>query len=104
MNMTSDEVKKRYDIQNIEILRAIEKKKSVLILCTHYANWEWNTSINNYINAKGYAVYQKIGNVYFDKLIKKIRSKWNTTPIEQKNTVKTVIYNEKIKFWGRMVW
>ncbi len=100
MNMTSDEVKKRYDIQNIEILRAIEKKKSVLILCTHYANWEWNTSINNYINAKGYAVYQKIGNVYFDKLIKRIRSKWNTTPIEQKNTVKTVIYNEKNKIRG----
>ena len=91
MNLTSDEVKKRYDIQNIEVLQAIEKKKSVLILCTHYANWEWNTSINNYLNAKGYAVYQKIGNVYFDKLIKRIRSKWNTTPIEQKHTVKTVI-------------
>ncbi|MGB5646131.1 MAG: lysophospholipid acyltransferase family protein [Muriicola sp.] len=100
MNMTSDEVKKRYDIQNIEILQAIEKKKSVLILCTHYANWEWNTSINNYLNVKGYAVYQKIGNVYFDRLIKRIRSKWNTTPIEQKNTVKTVIYNEKNKILG----
>jgi KDO2-lipid IV(A) lauroyltransferase len=95
MNLTSDEVKRRYDIQNIEVLQAIEKEKSVLIVCTHYANWEWNTSINNYVTAKGYAVYQKIGNVYFDKLIKTLRSKWNTTPIEQKNTVKTIIYNEK---------
>lgn len=100
MNLTQEEVKKRYHIQNIEVLQAIEKKKSVLVVCTHYANWEWNTSINNYITSKGYAVYQKIGNVYFDRLIKRIRSKWNTTPIEQKNTVKAIIYNEKNNIRG----
>lgn len=100
MNLTQEEVKKRYHIKNIEVLQAIEKKKSVLVMCTHYANWEWNTSINNYITSKGYAVYQKIGNVYFDRLIKRIRSKWNTTPIEQKNTVKAIIYNEKNNIRG----
>jgi KDO2-lipid IV(A) lauroyltransferase len=95
MHLSKEEVKKRYDVQNIELIQEIEKEKSILIVCSHYANWEWNVSMNNYVKSKGFAVYQKIGNVYFDRLIKKFRSKWNTTPIEQKETVKAVIRNEQ---------
>ncbi|MEZ4968189.1 MAG: lysophospholipid acyltransferase family protein [Flavobacteriaceae bacterium] len=93
LNLTKEELKERYKIINIEVLQSIVEDKSVLIVCSHYANWEWNVSINNYVDAKGYAVYQKIGNVYFDNLIKKIRAKWNTTLITQQETVKTVYRN-----------
>tara|TARA_R110002049_G_scaffold54988_2_gene152776 strand:+ start:813 stop:1769 length:957 start_codon:yes stop_codon:yes gene_type:complete len=93
LNLSKEELKERYKIVNIEVLQEIVKDKSVLIVCSHYANWEWNVSINNYVNAKGYAVYQKIGNSYFDNLIKKIRAKWNTTLITQQETVKTVYRN-----------
>lgn len=93
LNLSKEELKQRYKIINIEVLQDIVKDKSVLIVCSHYANWEWNVSINNYVNAKGYAVYQKIGNSYFDDLIKKIRAKWNTTLITQQETVKTVYRN-----------
>ena len=93
LNLSKEELKERYKIINIEVLQEIVKDKSVLIVCSHYANWEWNVSINNYVNAKGYAVYQKIGNSYFDDLIKKIRAKWNTTLITQQETVKTVYRN-----------
>lgn len=93
LNLSKEELKERYKIINIEVLQDIVKDKSVLIVCSHYANWEWNVSINNYVNAKGYAVYQKIGNSYFDDLIKKIRAKWNTTLITQQETVKTVYRN-----------
>ncbi|MEE9361029.1 MAG: lysophospholipid acyltransferase family protein [Cellulophaga sp.] len=95
MSLSKDEVKKRYKVKNIEVLQEIEKKKSIIIVCSHYANWEWNVSINNYVNAKGYAVYQKIGNRHFDKLVRTIRAKWNTTLITQNETVKTVIKNAK---------
>ena len=95
MHLSKEQVKKRYNVLNMEVIKEIEKEKSILIVCSHYANWEWNVSMNNYITSKGYAVYQKIGNVYFDRLIKKMRAKWNTTPIEQRETVKTVIRNEQ---------
>lgn len=95
LNLTKEDVKERYAVQNIEVLLEIEKSKSILIVCAHYANWEWNVSINNYVNSKGYAVYQKIGNAYFDRLIKKMRAKWNTTPITQNETVKVVVRNEQ---------
>ena len=95
MSLSKAAVKKRFNVVNIEELKAIEKEKSILLVCAHYANWEWNVSINNLLETKGYAVYQKIANKYFDKWIKSVRSRWNTTPITQKDTVKTVIRNEK---------
>tara|TARA_R110002020_G_scaffold21009_6_gene71396 strand:+ start:54846 stop:55745 length:900 start_codon:yes stop_codon:yes gene_type:complete len=95
MALSKANLEKRFRIENMELLRNLEDKKTVLVLCSHYANWEWNVSINNYIDTKGYAVYQKIGNKYFDRLIKKIRSRWNTVPIQQKDTVKTIIRNEQ---------
>lgn len=95
MHLSKEQIKKRFKVLNIEVINEIEKEKSILVVCSHYANWEWNVSINNYITSNGFAIYQKIENIYFDRLIKKMRSKWNTTPIEQRETVKTVIKNEQ---------
>lgn len=94
-HMSAEEMKKRYKIKNIEVLAAIAKEKTILVPCAHYANWEWNTSLDLHLNSTGYAVYQKIGNPYFNKLIKKIRGKWHTHLITQQETVKTVLMNEK---------
>jgi len=94
MNLSKEEVKKRYHVKNIEVIQEIEKTTSILIVCSHFANWEWNVSMNNYVQSKGYAVYQKIGNDYFDQWIKRVRQRWNTTLITQKQTVKTVLRNK----------
>ncbi len=95
MNLSKAAIKKRYVVENIEVLQKIEKEKSILIVCSHYANWEWNVSINNYVEAKGYAVYQRIVNKYFDRWIKKVRARWNTTLITSENTVKTVVRSKR---------
>lgn len=95
MNMGKADFDRHYQIKNIELLREIAKTKSVLIVCAHYANWEWNVSINNHVTTNGYAIYQKIGNPYFDRLIKRIRGRFNTEPITQKETVRTVMRNEQ---------
>jgi KDO2-lipid IV(A) lauroyltransferase len=95
MNLSKAAVKRKYAVENIELLQELEKGKTVLVVCAHYANWEWNVSINNYVNAKGYAVYQRIGNPYFDNLIRKIRGRWNTTLITMEETVRTVVKNER---------
>lgn len=95
MNLSKEEIKNRYKVTNIEVLHEIEKTKSILIVCAHYANWEWNVSINNYIKSEGYAVYQKIKNKYFDKWIKSTRARFNTTLITQEETVRTVVKNVK---------
>ena len=95
MSLSKEAVKKKYNVTNIEVFQEIEKTKSILIVCSHYANWEWNVSINNYVQSKGYAVYQKINNKYFDTFIRKTRAKWNTELITQQETVKTVVRNHQ---------
>ncbi len=95
MNLSKEEVKKRYRVANIEVLQEIEKEKSILVVCSHFANWEWNVSINNYVRSKGYAVYQKIGNKYFDSWVGRVRARWNTTLITQQETVKMVVGNKQ---------
>lgn len=94
MGIGEKELISRYTLVNREVLQELEKKRSVLVLFSHYANWEWGIITNRFISSKGYAVYQNIGNVYFDRLIKKIRAKWNTTPITQKETTRTLVRNE----------
>jgi len=79
MNLTKEDISKRYVFTNSEVVQEIEKTKSILVVCSHYANWEWNVSLNNHVKSKGYAVYQEIGNKYFDKWTKGLRERWGTT-------------------------
>lgn len=95
LNIGEEELKKRYALPNIDLLLEVEKKRSILVMFPHYANWEWSIIVNRYVTSKGFAIYQKIGNKYFDRLIKKIRAIWNTTPISQKETVITMARNHQ---------
>jgi len=76
MGMSKKEMIKRFQIKNIETLTQFEKQnRSAFIMCGHYASWEWMMSLGYHMNHKGYGIYKPIGNPYFDRLIKRIRSK-----------------------------
>ncbi len=95
MRIEKEELKKRYKLNNLDMLLELEEKNSIIILAPHYGNWEWSTVITDDLRSRGYAVYQKIGNKYFDAMIKKIRAKWNSTLIHQKEMVRTIVRNQK---------
>ncbi len=99
-SLSKSEIAKRYAITNVELLQELEKQKSILVVCSHYANWEWNTSINNHVKSKGYGVYTKISNRYFDAWSRKVRARWNTTLITQQETVKTIVKNKRDNIVG----
>ena len=42
--------------------------------------------LQRYVSHKGYAIYKRIGNKYFDKLVRDIRAKYNTHLITTKET------------------
>lgn len=95
MNISKEEIQKRYQLSNLEVISELEQKKSILVVCSHYASWEWNVSMNNYVKSRGYAVYQRVNNKYFDRWARKVRARWNTTLITQQETVLTVMRNKK---------
>ncbi|MDD7885641.1 lysophospholipid acyltransferase family protein [Flavivirga sp. 57AJ16] len=95
MSISKKELKKRFKITNPEELKRLESlDKSVILIFGHYASWEWSIVLQNYINFKGLAVYKKLANKHFDKLIRGIRSKFNTTLISTKETINIINQNE----------
>lgn len=99
--ISEEELKKRFTFTNLDTVLEVEKQgKSVMLFCAHYANWEWIIILDRFIQFQGYAVYKKIGNPYFDQLIKKIRSRFNTVLVEMKETIKVIRQNEVNKNHG----
>src|SRR6056300_1007386 len=77
MTISKKSLKTRFKITNPEELKRMEKlNKSIILIFGHYASWEWSIVLQNYINYKGYAVYKKLANKHFDKLVRDIRSKF----------------------------
>ncbi|PKB18890.1 lysophospholipid acyltransferase family protein [Flavobacterium sp. 5] len=98
MSISKEEICKRYVFKNFELYAELEKQdKSIAIMCAHYASYEWVVSMNYYTKFKGYGIYKKIKNPYFDKLVHSIRSKYNATLITTKETIPIIANNYRNK-------
>ena len=96
MGISNKSLQRRFVFTNLEVLHRLEEKnESVMLMFPHYASWEWVIALDKHIASKGYAIYQKIGNKYFDKLVRDIREKFGTTLITTKNTKAVVSENKK---------
>lgn len=96
LTITEAEMKKRFTFTNIELLKDLETQgRSVALMCGHYGSWEWIFILQSHIKNKSYAVYKRIENKYFDKLIKGIRAKYNSELITTKEVIPTLL---KTKF------
>ena len=96
MSISSEEMKQRFKITNIELLKEYEQKnKSIILLAAHYASWEWLLSINESTSFKCYGVYKKVNNKYFDAKVRAIRSKFKSVLVTTDNTIALINDNEK---------
>ena len=76
LSISSEEMQKRMVFKNLDVLTQFEKgNRSVIIMCGHYASWEWMLSIGYHTVSQGYGIYTPIMNKYLNKLIIKIRKK-----------------------------
>ncbi len=96
--ISDKEISKRYKFTNIELLNELEaNNKSVLILGSHYANWEWIFCLNLHVKVDGYAVFKRLKNNYFDKKIRETRGRFNTTLVPTQEIFKIIDRNYKSK-------
>ena len=96
MSISKKEIEKRFVFTNMELYHNEEKKgKSIALMIAHYASYEWVISMNHYITFGGYAIYKRIKNKHFDKLVKDIRSKFKAYLITTKETKHVIENNEK---------
>ena len=98
MTISEKEMDKRFVFTNLELYLELEKEqKSIAIMIGHYASYEWVVSMNKHITFKGFAIYKKIANKYFDKLVIDIRSKFKANLITTKQTIPTIEKNARAK-------
>lgn len=95
ISISSEEMNERFVVTNIDLLKEYEKKgKSIILLASHYASWEWLLSINEKTTFKCYGVYKKINNKYFDSKIRAIRSKFKSELVTTDKTVELINKNQ----------
>lgn len=96
LTISKKEIDKRYVFTNLEIYKNLENQnKSIALMMAHYGSYEWAVSINTHLNFSGYAIYKQLSNPYFDKLVRNIRSKFKASLITTKETIPTIIENNK---------
>ncbi len=94
LNITDEEMRRRVEILNTELPeRLASEGKNIFMLLGHMGCWEWYQEVGErYSNPrKGAEIYKHIENRYFSSLMHEIRSRWNTTQIEMKQTVRTIL-------------
>lgn len=93
--VSKEEVYKRYKFPNIQFFDDLYKDgKSVILVGSHYANWEWIMSLDSFIDYKGYAAYTKVSNPYFNNKVLKSRAKFGTNLIQTAKVVGEIQHNQ----------
>lgn len=96
MSISKKEISKRFVFTNFEVYQKLEEQdKSIAMMLAHYASYEWVISMNNYVKFSAFAIYKKIANPYFDKLVRKIRSRFKAELINTKESIPCIIRNKK---------
>lgn len=98
--ISDEEIKKRMKFENPEIINRLTKDgNSCLLSLGHYANWEWVPSIGLYMTpgVTPGLVYKQLHSKAFDRLFLKIRSRFDSVPIEKRRIYRALINarNEK---------
>ncbi len=94
MTISEKEIKERFVFPNLEVYKKLEEQdKSIAMMLAHYASYEWVISMNAYVNFGAFAIYKKIANPHFDKLVRDIRSRFKAFLITTKETIPKIIEN-----------
>ena len=96
LTISEAQMNKRFKFTNVELINDLEKKqRSITLMCGHYGSWEWIFILQKHVKHKGYAVYKRLANKHFDKLVKRIRAKYNSHLITTKETFKILLESKK---------
>jgi len=99
--ISKKQISKQYRFINPELLEELAAKgKSIIIVGSHYGNWEWTVSLNLHIDIPCYATYTKINNQVFENKIKTSRERFGVQMIVKKDTIRNLSKNIREKSVG----
>ncbi|WP_405206040.1 lysophospholipid acyltransferase family protein [Aquimarina sp. LLG6339-5] len=79
LSISEKEIVKRFHITNLDAIVDLENKnKSIIAMMGHYNSYEWTNSIDLISKFRCVGIYKPIKNKYFDKLVHRIRGRFNS--------------------------
>ena len=99
LTIKEDELLARLEVHNADLVNElIEKYGVVLMVSSHQCNWEWQGQVAHFsLNKRLEAVYKPLSNLFFDKLLLRIRSRFGLFPIQMKQVLREMIKRKSIK-------
>jgi len=95
-SISDEEILRRFKLTNPEEMEAfMGRNKNILLMSSHYANFEWLFSLNLRVDHHGFAAYKKVKNKYLNNYIVRSRSRFNTTLIPSKKIIAALNENDK---------
>lgn len=90
-SMSQKEMFRRMRFENLEEVNAVLREgRTVILYLGHYGNWEWVASLPMHLDrsaARG-QIYHKLNNRVFDRLLLRLRSRWEGVNIEMHDTLR----------------
>ncbi|WP_299525900.1 lysophospholipid acyltransferase family protein [Winogradskyella sp.] len=88
LSISKHQLSKRFVLKNAEKIKALEdSENSSILMFGHYASYEWSIMLQSHITIPGLVLYKPIANTYFDNLVRRIRSKYNTELISSRKAI-----------------
>lgn len=99
LTIRREKLQKRYFCSNPELVnRFFEEGKSVILMSSHYNNWEWMVlNLDTLFKHQGIGVGKPNSNKIFEKLINKARTRYGTKVVFADTVRDTFAYYEKNK-------
>jgi KDO2-lipid IV(A) lauroyltransferase len=100
-SISEKEMSKRYTYKNPELVNNFTKQgRSIALVAAHQANWEWSISLPLVLEGNVSGAYTKLGNPYFEKVIRSSREKYGIIGYKTSETVKGMQNNFAEKTQG----
>ena len=94
--MNAKDYHKRFKVKNPELLNSyFERGQSVVVLTSHFNNWEWGNGFPLYLKHRILGVYKPLHNSVFDEFQKNTRSKFGAELVADSKILRRVITAEK---------
>jgi len=94
ININDAEIKRRFEFVNADaILQHYAEKNGVMIMTSHYGNWEWGTNFSLFSDKKvaSCQIYKQLSNVKFNALMYKLRAKHGGINIEKRELLRAIL-------------
>jgi Kdo2-lipid IVA lauroyltransferase/acyltransferase len=100
LSISKEELRKRYQVKNPELMQELyDKDKNVLLVSGHYNNWEWLISAQNFLFPhQALGIGMPLSSKFWDKKVNERRERYGMKVIHSKNFKEAILQhkNERI--------